>query len=116
MLGVVLEIAQHLREVSRPFFQADAVLRWDAEHLCGYDGGQRLSKVTDDIHTFLCLNLVEKLIHNLPNMRAQLLDARRSKSFGREAAKAGVRAAIHEQHQLHHKARDRTQASQSDSL
>src|SRR5256885_12549007 len=70
----------------------------------------------DDIHTSLCLNLVEKLIHNLANMRAQLLDTCLSKSFGREAAKAGVRAAIHEQHQLHHEARDRAQASQSDSL
>ena len=116
MLRVVLEIAQHLGEVGRPFFQAEAVLRWDAEHFCGYDSRQRLGKVTDYIHASLRLNLVEKLIHNLPNMRAQFLDACRSKSFGREAAKASVRPAIHEQHQLHHKTRDRAQASQPDSL
>ena len=98
----MLKIPEHLREISRPFFQFRVIFGRNAEHLRRDDGWERSGEIRDHVHLPTGLHTVEQFVGYLLNVTAQNADTMRSKGDGSQAAQPRVRGRVHKKHLLHH--------------
>src|SRR6266481_8689208 len=67
-LRIVLEIAEHLREVLRPGFQLWSIFDWDSQHLRSDRVGEGFGEIRNHIHAAFGHHGIEQHLHDVSDV------------------------------------------------
>ena len=81
----------------------------NAEHLGRHDAGQRLGQISQHLQAAFHLYILQKVSHDIADVRPEHLHPPRRKSRSRQSADACMRRRIQKQHLLDHDLSDRIQ-------
>src|SRR5258708_8177702 len=113
MIGIVLKVPEHFGEILGPYLQLRSILNGDSQHFSSDDIRERLSEISNYVHSPSGSNIIDEPLHYIADVSAEDFYTLRGKGVGGQAADPRVRGRIQEQHLLYHHLCNRSKITQA---